>query len=308
MSDDVLPVDAFQAALTIWPLPRPELPWRCVSDPWALLCAEVMLQQTPVSRVEPRFGDWRGRYPTPVSLACAPLREVLEWWSGMGYPRRAANLHRAAQQLVGEHGGHVPDDLPALLALAGVGRYTARAVLSFAFNRRVGVLDTNVGRVLARVAGETLTHSRAQELADLLVPEQAPGLWNQKLLDLGATVCRARPLCAECPAAPVCGWNLAGRPEPDPSRRSAGVSRPQPAYLGSDRELRGLLLRVFAAAQSPLSGSELSESVARSRRGWTPERVAACLRSLVDDGLVSTDGEGGFVLGDGLSMSAARSD
>ena len=149
---------------------REDLPWRRTRDPWAVLVSELMLQQTQVSRVVPRFAQFLERFPTVAVCASAGVGAVVEEWAGLGYNRRAVNLHRAAVQVVELHGGDFPDQLDALLALPGVGPYTARAVLAFAFEHDAAVVDTNVGRVLARQAGERLTASIAQTLADNMSP------------------------------------------------------------------------------------------------------------------------------------------
>ncbi len=147
-----------------WGAPRlRDLPWRATRDPWRILVAEIMLQQTQVPRVIPKWLAFGAAYPTPAACAAAPLGDVLRHWQGLGYPRRARNLHDAATAMVAEHGGAVPDDLDALRALPGIGPYTARAVLAFAFERDVAVVDTNIARVLARVAGARLTLRQAQD-------------------------------------------------------------------------------------------------------------------------------------------------
>ncbi len=151
---------------------RRDLPWRRTRDGWSVLVAEVMLGQTQVARVELKWAEFLDRWPTPSACAGASLAELLVMWSGLGYPRRCRNLHLAARQIVERHHG-VPDDLASLLALPGVGPYTARAVLAFAYERDVGVVDTNIARVLARTAGRRLTPARAQALADARVPPGA---------------------------------------------------------------------------------------------------------------------------------------
>ena len=238
------------------------------------MVAEVMLQQTQVPRVIPRWREFLERYPTPRQCAAAPLGDVLRTWHGLGYPRRARDLHGAAEVVVREHGGSLPRDLSALLALPGIGPYTARAVLAFAFEHDVAAVDTNIARVLARTAGRRLTPKAAQERADALVPHGDGWLWNQAIMDLGATVCRPLPKCAECPLAPTCAWNVAGRPEPDPAVGSAGVSGRQAPYDGSARQARGRVL------QSLLSGP-------RSRSDF----AKAIVESLIADGLVVADGD-----------------
>lgn len=260
-----------------------------------MLVAEVMLQQTQAPRVAPRWEDFLRRWPSPSSLAGTPLGDLLVWWQGLGYPRRAANLHSAAEQCVRLHAGTVPRDLDGLLALRGVGPYTARAVLAFAFEEGVGVVDTNIARVLARVSGRTLRASDAQLLADKWVPVESAWAWNQSLMDIGAMRCRPTPDCCRCPLATSCSWALAGCPTPDPALSTAGVSRPQAPYRGSDRELRGAVLRVLAAGQ--LEGEELFRRVRAEiadRRGVGSEgpRLDAVLESLRSDGLVEIDAEG----------------
>jgi A/G-specific adenine glycosylase len=146
-----------------------DLPWRATRDPWAILVSEVMAQQTGVDRVVGYYHAFLDRFPTAAACAAAPAGDVVRLWAGLGYNRRAINLHRCAATVVERHGGVLPDGLDALLALPGVGPYTARAVLAFAFEQSVGVVDTNVGRVLARWEGRSLGRAEAQSMADTLV-------------------------------------------------------------------------------------------------------------------------------------------
>ncbi len=227
---------------------RRDLPWRSSRDPWAVLVSEVMLQQTQVARVVPRWHAFLQRWPDTSSCAAASPGDVVAEWQGLGYPRRARNLHRCASTIEHEHGGRFPDELGALLALDGVGPYTARAVLAFAFEHDAAVVDTNVGRVVARRAGVRLTPSAAQRAADEWLPAGRSWEWNQALLDLGAGVCRPKePDCGGCPVRRECVWAAAGCTEPDPAVRSAGVSRPQAPYQGSRRQARGRLLAAAGA-------------------------------------------------------------
>jgi A/G-specific adenine glycosylase len=235
-----------------WGLPRlRDLPWRRTRDPWHILVAEVMLQQTQVDRVIPKWEAFRSAYPTPAACAAVPLGDVLRLWHGLGYPRRARNLRDAAAAIVECHAGVVPDRLDALLTLPGIGPYTARAVLAFAFQRDEAVVDTNIARVLARLAGDRLTPKRAQALADSFVPRGEGWAWNQCLLDLGATVCRPDPRCTECPLATRCAWHRVGLAEPDPSVGSAGVSTPQSRFEGSERQARGRVLKTLTGGPAP---------------------------------------------------------
>ncbi|MFM7252703.1 MAG: A/G-specific adenine glycosylase [Ilumatobacteraceae bacterium] len=236
-AEDVLPDSD---AVLAWGLPRlRDLPWRRTRDPWAVLVSEVMAQQTQVSRVVPKWLEFMERFPTPAACAATPLGDVLRLWQGLGYPRRAQGLHAAAGEV--SRVGRFPDTLEALLELPGVGQYTARAVLAFAFETDAAVVDTNVGRVLARHAGRRLTARDCQSMADAALPPGEPWAWNQCLMELGATVCTAaNPSCAACPLRARCRWRGSG---PDPAEGSAGVSRAQARFEGSDRQARGLLMR-----------------------------------------------------------------
>lgn len=268
---------------------RPDLPWRATRDPWAVLVSETLAQQTQLSRVVPAYHRFLAAYPTPAACAGAPLGDVLRAWDGMGYNRRAMNLHAAARAVVADHRGRVPDGLDALLALPGVGPYTARAVLAFAFDRDVGVVDTNAGRVIARsVAGRPVRPAEAQALVDAMVPSGRGWSFGQALLDLGATVCTARaPVCHACPLRRRCRWGAAGYPEPDPARGSAGVSVSQPRFAGSDRQGRGRLVAALRAG--PVAPGDVAEVA-----GWSgdPGRAGRVADGLVAEGLVVRDGSG----------------
>ena len=201
-----------------------------------------MSQQTQVDRVVPKFLAFVAAYPTPRECAEAPLGDLLTLWSGLGYPRRCRNLHEASKAIVDRHGGVVPDTLEELLALPGVGDYTARAVLIFADHRDIGVVDTNVARVIARIENRAMTKSEVQSVADAAVPSGLSWEWNQVVMDFGATVCTARaPRCGTCPLRALCGW--AGSNGDDPAPRTAGTSRPQGRFEGSDRQARGRLMK-----------------------------------------------------------------
>ena len=244
------PLDA--GAVLGWGVPTMrDLPWRAERDPWRILVSEVMLQQTQVERVIPKWNAFLAAFPTPADCATASLGDVLRLWQGLGYPRRARNLQAAAVVVVDLHGGQLPDDLDGLLALPGIGPYTARAVLAFAFERDVAVVDTNIARILARTAGERLTPKRAQERADEAVPAGQGWVWNQVVMDLGATLCRPTPTCTPCPLAGSCDWHLAGHPHPDPATGSAGVSGKQARFEGSDRQARGKVLAAVGAEARP---------------------------------------------------------
>jgi len=249
-----------------------------------VLVSEFMLQQTQVDRVVERYGRFMGRYPTPATCAAAPLGELLALWQGLGYPRRAQRLHALAGVVVDRHDGRLPCAVDDLMALPGVGAYTARAVRAFAFELPAAVVDTNVARVMARVTGVRLTARRAQEVADAWLPDGAVWAWNQSLMEVGALVCRPRPDCARCPLAPSCRWHLAGRPEPDPAIGTAGVSTRQPRFEGSDRQARGRLLAAVLAA--PVAVDQAAHIMQRP-----PDQAARLVDALVAEGLVARSGD-----------------
>ena len=282
-----------EALLDWFGMRQRDLPWRRTRDPWAVLVSELMLQQTQVARVLPKYEAFLARWPTPAACADAPVGEVVTAWAGLGYNRRAVNLHRCAQQVVADHGGQLPDDLDALLALPGVGPYTARAVLAFAFESdEVGVLDTNAARVLARWSGRSLKPKEARVLADASVAPAAGWAWNQAMLDLGATVCTPRsPRCDACPVADGCAWERAGRPDPDPAVGSAGVSTGQSRFDGSDRQGRGRL--VDALRSGPVAAPALAAVMGWPGDRARAERVAA---TVVADRLAVVDRDGTYRL------------
>lgn len=244
-----------------------------------------MLQQTQVARVVDRYGEFLTRFPTPASCAAAPTSEVIDLWAGLGYNRRAVNLWRSAGVVVEHHGGEVPGQLDDLLSLPGVGPYTARAIMVFAFEEDVGVLDTNVGRLLARWTGTRLAPANAQALADDLVPAGQAWMWNQGLFDFAVAVCTKRdPQCEACPLAESgCRWRGVG---PDPAIASAGVSGPQSRFEGSERQVRGRI--VDALRKGPLPMSRL---VNYSRDSDTDADIERIVAGLVRDGLVAVDAE-----------------
>ena len=265
-----------------WITPRlRQLPWRDTRDPWHVLVSEVMLQQTGVNRVLPKWSMFIDQFPTVYECSQAPLGDVLRLWQGLGYPRRAKNLQASAQVIVEQHNGVMPNTLDGLLALPGIGPYTARAVLAFAFEEDAAVVDTNIARVLARFHSQTLKAREAQKLADDWVPQGEAWLWNQALMDLGATICRPQPLCDECPLHEECAWSGEGV---DPSVGSAGVSVAQAKFEGSDRQARGRLMK--ALGEFPVLLVAIAEVMDR------PIDIAQRLvNNLLDEGLVVRDGD-----------------
>lgn len=266
-----------------WPDVARDLPWRASRDPWQVLVSEVMAQQTQVDRVIPKWTAFLERFPTVHDAAEASAGDLIQMWDGLGYNRRALLLHRCAGEVVHQHEGVFPDDLATLLTLPGIGPYTARAVLAFAFERDVAVVDTNVGRVLARVSGASLAAPEVQATADELVPDGAGWEWNQAVLDFGATVCSKRaPRCAECPVRPICAWAGNG---PDPAVGSAAVSVRQSRFAGSDRQGRGRL--IAALRNGPMPRSDALKTLGFGSDSARAERVFATL--LRDEMIVSTD-------------------
>lgn len=273
-----------------------DLPWRRPgTSAWGVLVSEVMSQQTPVARVAPVWERWMGLWPGPADLAAAPADRVLREWGKLGYPRRALRLRECAAVIAAEHGGVVPDDVGTLLGLPGIGEYTARAVAAFAFGKRAPVVDVNVRRVLRRHRQGTFlpgTHKAADLAAvEKLLPEDGAtaAVLSAALMELGATVCRTTPDCGACPVRSTCAWVAAGRPEPEAHEVAAAKRRVQ-KFEGTDRQVRGKLLDVLRAAESPVEQAALdavwADGAQRSR----------ALFSLLDDGLAVQDADGRFRL------------
>jgi A/G-specific adenine glycosylase len=258
-----------------------DLPWRRTRDPWKIIVSETMLQQTQVSRVLPKYLAFIERFPTVDVCAQAVPGDVIRMWDGLGYNRRALALHKAAQTVVADHHGVFPRTYDELLALPGVGPYTARAIAVFAYEDHYAVVDTNVARIVARaVANRTLNKAQVQQLADILVPEGDSWRWNQAMLDFGATVCTKRtPKCNVCPIENACAWRRNGGA--DPAIGSAGTSSKQSAFAGSDRQGRGRLIQ--ALRNAPVPRSDLATVM-----GWTgdDERAARVLVGLLIEKLV----------------------
>ena len=261
-----------------------DLPWRAEGyGAWGILVSEIMLQQTPVARVIPRLAQWLERWPTPEALAASPSGDAVRAWERLGYPRRALNLHAAAVRITEVHGGVVPEDVPSLLALPGIGDYTARAVAVFAYKQRHPVVDTNVRRVIARAVnghGEAGPPSTKRDLAamDALLPsdDTAARTFNAAAMELGAVVCTARaPRCEECPVASLCAWRQAGYPAYEGAKAAV-----QKRFEGSDRQVRGLIMAELRASDIPVTPAEI-ETV------W-PDATqrARALAGLLSDGLV----------------------
>ena len=287
------PTGGLGAPLLAWyAAHRRDLPWRAPgTGAWAVLVSEVMLQQTPVSRVLPVYLRWLARWPTPAALAAEPAGEAVRAWDRLGYPRRALRLHAAAVAVTTDHAGRVPTDHDTLLALPGIGPYTAAAVAAFAAGGHHAVLDTNVRRVLGRLL-DGQAHPPAtvsvteRSRATALLPADGPAAatWSVSLMELGALVCTSRaPRCTDCPLAGSCRWLADGRP--------AGPERPRAqAWAGTDRQVRGLLVAVLRATTEPVTAEALAPA-------WPePVQRARALAGLLVDGLAVQDPDGRYRL------------
>ena len=263
-----------------WGLPRlRDLPWRHTRDPWSILVSEVMLQQTQAARVVPKWQEFIAEFPSPEACADVSLGDVLRLWQGLGYPRRARDLHGAAKEIAAV--GEFPSTLDALLALPGVGSYTARAVLAFAFEADAAVVDTNIARVLARIAGSRLTPKQAQAAADAALPRGESWAWNQCLMDLGAVLCRpTTPQCDACPVQSCCAWRGRGI---DPAIGSAGVSGRQARFDGSDRQARGRLMKALVVG--PIAHDQLAAVM-----GCDADRAGGLASDMEHEGIVTMGG------------------
>jgi len=274
--------DARAAVLAWFDARGRAIAFRRTRDPYAILVSEVMAQQTQISRVEPAWRRFLVEFPTVGDLAAATPAQVLRAWQGMGYDRRARNLHRAARTMVAQHGGRVPGSLAALETLPGIGPYTARAVAAIAFGQPVGAVDTNVRRVLTRALGlVTARAAEVQAAADASVHPTRPGDWTHALMDIGATICR--PARADCAVCPIQSWCASAGSRPQRAGRSDG-SMPPVAFPSTTRWLRGRILDRLRAAE---------------RETWTTingpigeheaDAVARALAAMDRDGLIERD-------------------
>jgi A/G-specific adenine glycosylase len=256
-----------------------DLPWRRTRDPYAILVAEVMLQQTQVDRVIPRWHAWLERFPTTQALARASRADAIRAWQGLGYNLRAVRLHAIACQVVAEHAGALPRSVAGLLRLKGVGRYTAGAVACFAYEQPVAMVDTNVRRVLSRVF--EVEPSAVDEIADAVVPPHAAYAWSQALMDLGATVCRAKlPMCLLCPLVSNC----AGPRHVDGSRKPRAVGE----FHGSQRYYRGRVVDLLTRLPHG-DGISIDDLATRTAPASERVRLVALITQLAGDGLLTID-------------------
>jgi A/G-specific adenine glycosylase len=297
-----------QAALLEWfAISRRELPWRHTRDPYRIMVSEIMLQQTQVDRVLPKYKAFLDAFPTLEALACAPTADVIRAWAGLGYNRRAVNMQRAARAVVEQYGGQFPRDIAALLRLPGIGPYTAGAIACFAFEQDVAFMDTNIRRVIQRLfvgPEESLVAGEAQLLgiAETAVPPGQGWAWNQAVMELGALICTATaPACWRCPLQGHCRAYAARRAAdeqifsngtpPDPRRQRRVAERREAPYAGSSRFYRGRVvdvLRQVAPGQAmPLRelGVQLKDGFSSNDMPW----LCALVEGLARDGLVALE-------------------
>jgi A/G-specific adenine glycosylase len=288
MVDGVLLEETRERVLAWFAEAGRDLPWRATRDPYRVLVAEVLAQQTQAARAAAAWPRFLERFPDVTTLAAAAPAEVLRAWQGLGYNRRALALHRTARA-VEERGGW-PDTVEELAALPGIGPYTARAVACFALEHRVAPVDTNVARVLARsLAGADpaqLTPAARQRLADLAMPEGQPWAWSSALMDVGALHCRPRPRCQGCPLAPSCRWRALGPDAPPPRPRA------QAPFATSDRRWRGAVVRALAGAPDGLDRAALADAVQAAAADRPAGWFEALLHRLEAEGMVATGADG----------------
>ena len=257
-----------------------DLPWR-KTTPWGVLVSEIMLQQTPVTRVLPVWSEWMRRWPTPQELAKAQKSEVITRWGRLGYPRRALRLHQCAQTITDSFGGEVPANITQLRSLPGIGEYTAAALMAFAFEERSLVLDINIRRFFARqmdgVDSPTSAPTKKERAArEALIPKKSAHIWAAATMELGALICTAKnPKCGHCPVASTCAWRNLDYPQSDQPKRTQ-------TWHGTDRQCRGVIVQALRENEK-LSSQQIAQL-------WdVPSQVEKALKTLVEDGLIERE-------------------
>jgi A/G-specific adenine glycosylase len=263
-----------------------DLPWRNTS-PWGVLVSEFMLQQTPVNRVLPIWNDWMNRWPSPDSLAKASKADVIRAWGKLGYPRRALRLYESAKIISTQHNNQVPSTYEELIALPGIGDYTAAAIQAFAFAQSSLVLDINIRRFYSRLYDGIETASSApsrieRELRQSLIPKQAAPMWAAATMEIGALICTARsPKCGECPVKNSCQWRALEYPK--------SVAKSKPGFTGSDRQCRGVVMNRLR--ENPSAGHRDLLALWHDK-----SQVELALKTLLADGLIETTGKNRYRL------------
>jgi A/G-specific adenine glycosylase len=292
----LISADAIDALIDWYTANSRDLPWRVTRDPYRILVSEIMLQQTQAERVVSKYQEFLKLFPTVAALADAPASEVIRAWSGLGYNRRALNLQRACQVTMERFGGDLPSSVSDLLSLPGVGPYTAGAVACFAFEQDVGFVDTNIRRVLHRLVHGpevpvlSVSSRELQVLAQCVVPEGRGYTWNQALMELGATMCRAR--VAECPLCPVSKWcSSNGRIQAALAREQTRERPSQVPFEQTSRYFRGRIVQLLRQAEAPgLTAAELALGIDAARETGNPPWTMEYLGGLLRDGLVVGSG------------------
>jgi A/G-specific adenine glycosylase len=308
-ADSLAELPAIRAALLEWfGLAGRDLPWRRTRNAYHIMVSEIMLQQTQVDRVIPKYHAFLEAFPTLEALATAPTAEVIRAWAGLGYNRRAVNMQRTARAVLDEHGGQFPQDVADLLKLPGIGPYTAGAIACFAFERDAAFMDTNIRRVVQRLfvgpeATARAKDARLIEIAQAAVPPRQGWAWNQAIMELGALICTASaPACWRCPVREHCrayaAWRLAdeqvfasGQATAPLQRRLA--ERREARYAGSNRFYRGraveALRRLPAGEAMPLLdlGRQVKRDFGEGDLPW----LRALVEGLARDGLVALEGD-----------------
>jgi A/G-specific adenine glycosylase len=309
-NDHLHSLAAIQQALLIWfGESGRDLPWRHTRDPYHILVAEVMLQQTQVDRVVPKYHAFLEKFPTLESLANAATAEVIRMWSGLGYNRRAVNMQRAARAVLDQYAGVFPKDTAALRALPGIGPYTAGAITCFAFEQDVAFMDTNIRRVVRRVFigpdGDAASEATLLTVAQAAVPSGKGWTWNQAIMELGALICTAAtPACWRCPLRPYCRDYADRRTNDEQIFEAAAATSEQPrmrrvaerretAYSGSSRFYRGRIVETLRQQPSgiPLTLDELGRRIKEDFSTGDHPWLRGLVEGLARDGLLLLEGE-----------------
>jgi len=282
---------AFQhAVLRYYRRHKRDLPWRRTRDPYRILVSEVMLQQTQVERVIPKYRSFLARFPTLRALAQARFGDVLREWLGLGYNGRALRLWRCARAVVRETGGKLPPDVTQLERLPGIGPYTAAAVAAISFGAHVPAIDVNVRRVLTRALSgrNDISPPRVSQLAMAALPKSSAGEWSQALMDIGSMYCKASPRCYDCPLRVSCAYVSARRKRPSRDRGAVARRTRAKVFIGSHRFYRGRVMRVLATRRR-LEVGALGREVKRGFSVTDGAWLQGILASLERDGLVRLD-------------------
>lgn len=309
----MIPGEAQDALIDWYHEHRRDLPWRPTRDPYKIMVSEIMLQQTQAERVVPKYHEFLRLFPTVGALADAPASEVIRAWAGLGYNRRALNLQRACRAVVERFEGAMPESVTDLLSLPGVGPYTAGAIACFAFEQDVGFVDTNIRRVLHRmvfgpeIPAPMVTTRELDALAASVVPTRRGYEWNQALMELGATICRARS--TECERCPVTEWCAsAGIMQGAFAERVVARTEKAVPFEHTSRYFRGRIIDSLRGAPAAgLTAIELALAIDPRRVPGEPPWPHQYLSGLVKDGLVVSSRASGGIREDSATYDDAES-